>query len=311
MKERGCGRARTEEKFRTGPVSRPPRPSRRLLIAPRSRRHFESTPSPPRAPPAPTSRGSDPAQPDPAHRTHCLAAAITGARPRRNPRSAPASPPAPRLRDGRGQPAPPPPARHLIVKPHKGTRVRWGRAFPGDRAHQGAAEAAIGCGQAPQAPLAAAIGCNTRLSRPRAPPRRRWGCHGSRTLPLGRERLRETGAGATRGRPDFKSQPRPRGTSGLPATGSGGNRFRPGRAAARGEPWRGRGEGALASPARALPAVRRQFPPSRGGPGLRPAGMTGGLSTPLARPVAFPVRARPPSPGSRSQSQEPACWGRG
>lgn len=79
----------------------------------------------------------------------------------------------------------------------------------------------------------------------------------SRALPLGRERLREAGAGARRGRPDFKSQPRPCGASGLPATGSGGNRFRPGRAAARGKPWRGRGEGTSAW---ALPAVRRHFP---------------------------------------------------
>lgn len=309
MRQRGCGRDRAEEKRGTGSLSRPPRPpqrSRQLLIAPRSRRHFEPTPSPPRVPPAAASRGSDPAQRDPAHRTHRLAAAVAGARPRRNPRSAPASPPAPRLRDGRGQPAPPPPARHLIVKPHKGTRGRRGRAFPGDRAHQGAAAAAIGCRQTLQAPLAAAIGYNPRLSRPGLRPRRRWGCHGSRALPLGRERLREAGAGARRGRPDFKSQPRPCGASGLPATGSGGNRFRPGRAAARGKPGEGRGNVGLGAP-------RRQAPlPS----GLRssvaaPRGLTGGLSTPLARPVAFPVRARPASPGSRSQSQEPACLGRG
>lgn len=173
IRERGCGRDRAAEECGTGPLSRPPRPpqrSQRLLIAPRSRRHFESTPSPPRVPPAPTSRGSDPAQPDPAHRTHRLAAAVAGAHPRRHLRSAPASPPAPRLRDGRGQPAPPPPARHLIVKPHKGTRGLRGRVFPGDHAHQGAAAAAIGCRQAVQAPLAAAIGHDARLSRPRAPP---------------------------------------------------------------------------------------------------------------------------------------------
>lgn len=254
------------------PPLRPPQRYRRLLIAPRSRRHFESIPSLPRVPPAPASRGSYPAQPDPAHRTHHLATAVASARPPRNSRSAPASPPAQRLRDGRGQPAPPPPARHLIVKRHKGTRVRRGWAFPGDRAHQGAVAAAIGCPQARQAPFAAAIGYSARLSRPRAPPRRRWGCHGSQALPLGRERLREAGAGVRRGRPDFKSQPRPRGASGLPATGSGGNRFRPGRDTARGEPWRGRGERALAAPAQALPAVRHHFPHGRGGPELRPAG---------------------------------------
>lgn len=166
MRERGCGRARAEEECGTGPLSRPPRSPqrcRRLLIAPRSRRHFEPTPSPPRDPAAPASRGSDPAQPDPAHRTHRLAAAVAGARPRKNPRSAPASPPAPRLRNGRGQPAPPPPARHLIVKPHKGTRDRRGRAFPGDHAHQGAPAAAIGRHRAMQAPLAAAIGYESRL----------------------------------------------------------------------------------------------------------------------------------------------------
>lgn len=117
----------------------------------------------------------DPTQPSPTQPTvlTALPTAVAGARPRSNPRSAPASPPAPRLRGRRGQPAPPPPARHLIVKPHKGTRVRRGRAFPRDRAHQRAVAAGIGCRQALRAPLADTIGYNARLSRPGPRPRRR------------------------------------------------------------------------------------------------------------------------------------------
>lgn len=176
-------------------------PARRLLTVPRSRqtarRHFDSAPSSAGSaatgsPPAPSPGGAPgeaggsgahtprPTQPSPACRTHHLAAAV--ACQRGSPRSA--SPTARRLREGRGwslRLAPPPPARHLIVKAHKGTRFlphprlpAGGRACPASHAYKGTA-AAIGRRRtrSRRAPLRLAARLPRRPASPAPPPRHR------------------------------------------------------------------------------------------------------------------------------------------
>lgn len=286
-------------------------PARRLLTVPRSRqtarRHFDSAPSSAGSaatgsPPAPSPGGAPgeaggsgahtprSTQPSPACRTHHLAAAV--ACQRGSPRSA--SPTAPRLREGVGptvgtspaSPRPPSycqsPQRNSLPPPPPSSR--WGTGLPRQPRLQGNGSCYWPSPNA-QPPRTAAIGGAVAtapgLSRPPPPGTAHGslrGCRGGRALPLGPERLAGGGGGrrrrGARRSPDFKRQPGARGASGLPATGSGGNRFRPGPAAARGEP-QGAGGGHPRAAARRLPplgpaALCRQAPlPS--GPGEPPA----------------------------------------
>lgn len=158
------------------------------------------------------------------------------------------------------------------------------------------------------------------LSRPRRRPREAAGLP---RRPSPSPRPSEAGGGrgraARRSRPDFKRQPRACGVSGLPATGSGGNRFRPDPAAALGAPREPQGEGAATLRPRRLPSSpppgpagrslpsgaaslragspRRQPAPAAASPlrCCRPRGVPSPM-TPLARLVAFPVWAGPPRP---------------
>lgn len=172
MRERGCGRDRAKEKCGTGRLSRPRRPpqrSRRLLTAPRSRRHFDSIPpsagsagtSFPRIRPSPA-RPSSPYSPP----CHCCRRRTPAQElplgSRLTVRSAP---------EGRaGLPSPASPRPPSYSQSLQRDPRPPGAGLPRRPRPQGSGGTCYWLPTELQAALAAAIGYSARLSRPRASP---------------------------------------------------------------------------------------------------------------------------------------------
>lgn len=274
-------------------------------------------------------------QPSPACRTHHLAAAV--ACQRGSPRSA--SPTAPRLREGAGptvgtspaSPRPPSycqsPQRNSLPPPPPSSR--WGTGLPRQPRLQGNGSCYWPSPNA-QPPRTAAIGGAVAtapgLSRPpppQAPPT--GACEvaaAAEPFPSALRGWREAEAG---GEAEPRFQTTARGPRRVWAPGHGlrreqvqtwprcsprgaarsGRRPPPGRGAppSPAGPGRSLPSGAASLRAGGAPGANRcrpalaAFPPT---PPVRPPrGGVPGLMTPLARPVAFPVWARPRSPGCR------------